>query len=63
MLAALGIASIAYVLLALFVEGWQLAHGRKTISEAIWEAYRVFPFLGVIVGLVVGALAAHFFWT
>ena len=53
---------LAAVLLLLGYEFYALRTNRLTISEYVWAAFRAWPFLGVLTGLVVGSLLTHFFW-
>ena len=43
-------------------EGFALATGRTTLSRTVWTINKNFPPFGWMCGLVVGFLAAHFFW-
>ena len=43
-------------------EGWALKTGRPTLSRTVWEISAAWPPLGWVVGVLVGFLAAHFFW-
>lgn len=54
-----------WILAAMFLlayEAYALRTGHKTLSRMMWEATKRWPFLGVLVGLVVGALMTHLFW-
>jgi hypothetical protein len=53
-------ATTALVLLA--YEWWAVANHRPTITQTIRSAYEFYPPTGFLVGLVAGALLAHFFW-
>jgi|GEM_PF-2430543 hypothetical protein len=43
-------------------EAFALFAGRRTLSMQIWMAVKRWPFLGWIIGLVVGGLLVHFGW-
>lgn len=53
-----GITVVAWVGL----EFWRVLRGDKSISEQVWDLYRIWPPLGMLSGLGVGLLLAHFFW-
>ena len=44
------------------LESFALSTNRTTLSRWMWTASKAFPLLPFIVGLIVGVLAAHFFW-
>lgn len=44
------------------LEGHALHNNRNTLSRVVWNATKAWPPLPFIVGLVVGILAAHFWW-
>lgn len=44
------------------LEFWRILRGDKSISEQVWDLYRRWPTLGMLSGLGVGLLLAHFFW-
>ena len=43
-------------------EGYALVSGGETLSAAMADLDRAWPFFGELVGLVVGGLMVHFFW-
>ena len=43
-------------------EGYALKTGRMTLSRWVWNMSRAWPPFPWVVGVVVGFLAAHFFW-
>jgi len=44
------------------LEAWRIHTGKPTLSRATWVLSKQWPPLPWLVGLVVGFLAAHFFW-
>ncbi len=44
------------------LELWFVAHGQTTISGRVQGLFRTWPTLGMLSGLVVGLLLAHFFF-
>jgi len=46
---------------ALF-EGYAIKTGRMTLSRFVWNVTKGFPPFGWVCGVIVGFLAAHFFW-
>lgn len=44
------------------LEGYALANGKPTLSECVWLATKTWPPLPFVVGVIVGGLAAHFWW-
>jgi hypothetical protein len=44
------------------LEGYAIAKGRLTLSECVWLATKAWPPLPFVVGVIVGGLAAHFWW-
>jgi hypothetical protein len=43
-------------------EGWALRTNRMTLSRWTWTVSKAFPPFPFFAGLVVGFLAAHFWW-
>ena len=43
-------------------EGLAIAHKRPTLSRTVWEVSKAWPPLPWVAGVVVGFLAAHFWW-
>lgn len=44
------------------LEAHALNFGHDTLSAFVWRVTRAWPPFGWLVGVVVGFLAAHFFW-
>ena len=44
------------------LEFWFVLRGKPSISGRIWAVYHQWPPLGMLTGLVVGMLLAHFFF-
>jgi hypothetical protein len=57
---------VAYLLSVLVVFGaleWLALHlGHDTLSAFVWRVSRAWPPFGWLIGVVVGFLAAHFWW-
>lgn len=51
------------IVLILTVELWAYWSNRTTLSLFVWRVSHDFPLLPFITGLIVGALAAHFWWS
>jgi hypothetical protein len=43
-------------------EWWALHTGRATLSRTVWEFSKAWPPLPWVAGVLVGFLAAHFWW-
>ena len=43
-------------------EAWAIVTNRWTLSRFTWEITKSWPPFGWLCGLIVGFLAAHFFW-
>jgi hypothetical protein len=52
------------VLIASFAafEGYALKTGRTTLSRYVWTISEQWPPFGWVCGVIVGGLAAHFWW-
>lgn len=61
MIVPLTLGAAAAVLLV--YEGFALLTGRKTVSEIVWAANKAYPPLGFLVGLPLGVILGHLFWT
>jgi hypothetical protein len=44
------------------MEGYAIAAGKSTLSRFIWNLSKSFPLFPWVVGVLVGVLAAHFWW-
>jgi uncharacterized membrane protein len=53
-----GWATIAVLILVLFVDIYMALHGKELISHVMLEAARKHPIIGVLVGILIG----HLFW-
>jgi phage shock protein PspC (stress-responsive transcriptional regulator) len=57
------VAYLAVVFAAFGVlEGIAMRYGHDTLSAWVWRVTAAWPPFGWLVGVVVGFLAAHFFW-
>ena len=43
-------------------EGYAIVAGKSTLSRFVWNLSKSFPLFPWIVGVLVGVLAAHFWW-
>lgn len=43
-------------------EGFALSQGRTTLSRYVWNLTRAWPPLPFVAGLMIGFVAAHFWW-
>ena len=44
------------------LSAWGRGRGWRTLSAMMRDAFKAWPFFGVLMGFVVGGLLVHFFW-